>query len=102
METEPAVSGSESYSSEDSVSEDFSGDAPEGRLCAPPIATPLDDNVLWGSGKINIDSLKRHLYGEGRLTDAQLFWLIERAFSVFCLEENLIILDAPATGIVLF
>lgn len=97
METEPAVSGSESYSSEDSVSEDFSGDAPEGRLCAPPIATPLDDNVLWGSGKINIDSLKRHLYGEGRLTDAQLFWLIERAFSVFCLEENLIILDAPAT-----
>jgi len=66
------------------------------RQCPPPITTFLPDEV-FKPGAVALPELKKQLYGEGKLLDSQVFWLIDQVLEIFCSEENIVVLDSPAT-----
>lgn len=53
-------------------------------------------------GKPDIAFLKNHFYREGRLTEEQALWIIERGTALLRAEPNLLEVDAPITGVLQF
>jgi serine/threonine-protein phosphatase 2B catalytic subunit len=49
--------------------------------------------------KPDIAFLKNHFYREGRLTEDQALWIIERGTALLRAEPNLLEVDAPITGV---
>jgi len=48
--------------------------------------------------KPDVAFLKNHFYREGRLTEEQAIWIIERATELLRKEPNVLNVDAPITG----
>jgi len=48
--------------------------------------------------KPDINFLKNHFYREGRLSDEQALYILEKATDLLKQEPNLISVDAPVTG----
>ena len=48
--------------------------------------------------KPDIAFLKNHFYREGRLTEDQALWIIERGTEVLKRESNVLEVEAPITG----
>eukprot|EP01129_Flabellula_baltica_P017481 TRINITY_DN96_c0_g3_i2.p1 TRINITY_DN96_c0_g3~~TRINITY_DN96_c0_g3_i2.p1 ORF type:complete len:536 (+),score=109.09 TRINITY_DN96_c0_g3_i2:19-1626(+) len=67
----------------------------------PPITTFLTEDQFWigeGSEKVlNVQNIRDHLEGEGRLTDDQVTCIVNGAKSIFYQEDNILIIDAPLT-----
>jgi hypothetical protein len=63
----------------------------------PPIASPLE-NVWLEGGKPNLDALRQHFTGEGRLHDADAAEIVRRATKIFKAEPNLLEVPQPVTG----
>lgn len=49
--------------------------------------------------KPDIAFLKNHFYREGRLTEDQAMYILEKASDVLRSEPNLLEVDAPITGV---
>lgn len=74
----------------------FSTDVP-----APAVCEPTDEQ-FWSKerpGYPDLDFLKRHLYREGRLSEEQAIYIINKASDIFKQEPNLLHVAAPITGI---
>ncbi|KAI8373213.1 serine/threonine-protein phosphatase 2B catalytic subunit A1 [Radiomyces spectabilis] len=66
---------------------------------APAVGFPTDDE-FWSKerpGLPNIAFLKDHFYREGRLTEEQALYILEKATEILKTEENLLEVDAPIT-----
>jgi len=66
---------------------------------------PPTDEQFWSKldpSKPDIAFLKNHFYREGRLTDDQALFIIERATELLRQEPNMLEIDAPITGTHLF
>lgn len=62
---------------------------------------PPTQEQFWSKddpSKPDIAFLKNHFYREGRLTEDQALFIIERATDVLRQESNLLEIDAPITG----
>lgn len=62
---------------------------------------PPTQEQFWSKddpSKPDIAFLKNHFYREGRLTEDQALFIIERATDVLRQEPNLLEIDAPITG----
>lgn len=62
---------------------------------------PPTDEQFWSKvdpSKPDIAFLKNHFYREGRLTEDQALFIIERASELLRQEPNLLEIDAPITG----
>ncbi|KAF8318716.1 serine/threonine protein phosphatase 2B [Clavulina sp. PMI_390] len=65
-----------------------------------PAMSPPTDAQFWSSvdpSKPDIAFLKNHFYREGRLTEEQAMFIIERATEILRQESNLLEIDAPIT-----
>ncbi|KAJ1956499.1 hypothetical protein IWQ62_005287 [Dispira parvispora] len=73
------------------------------RVCqqvAPPTAhipTPAEFFVDVDQTRPNAPFLKEHFFREGRLTEAQALWIINRGTELLTAEPNMLELDAPVT-----
>ncbi|KAK5627410.1 hypothetical protein RRF57_003125 [Xylaria bambusicola] len=73
------------------------------RVCkdvqAPAMFKPTDEQFFEDDShtKPNIAFLKQHFYREGRLTDEQALWIIQRGTELLRKEPNLLEMDAPIT-----
>ena len=67
---------------------------------APAMTTPTDAQFFSRADptKPDIAFLKNHFYREGRLTEDQALWIIERGTALLRAEPNLLEVDAPITG----
>jgi serine/threonine-protein phosphatase 2B catalytic subunit len=80
---------------------------------APAFSKPTDEEFLlpddgtgtvtgeggpWEGRKPNHAFLKNHFYREGRLTEEQALFIIQRASEILRNEPNLLEIDAPITG----
>lgn len=68
---------------------------------APAVCEPTDEQ-FWSKerpGYPDLDFLKRHLYREGRLSEEQAIYIINKATDIFKQEPNLLHVAAPITGI---
>ncbi|KAI8331621.1 Metallo-dependent phosphatase-like protein [Choanephora cucurbitarum] len=66
---------------------------------APAVHLPTDEQ-FWSNekpGYPNIHFLKEHFYREGRLTESQALYILEKGKEIFRLEENLLDIPAPVT-----
>lgn len=66
---------------------------------------PPTDAQFWSSAdptKPDIAFLKNHFYREGRLTEEQAIYILEKATEILRSESNLLEVDAPITGRQLF
>lgn len=64
--------------------------------------SPPTDAQFWSKvdpSKPDIAFLKNHFYREGRLTEDQAMFIIERATEILRAEPNLLEIDAPITGV---
>ncbi len=52
--------------------------------------------------KPDVSFLKNHFYREGRLTEEQALWIIEKATELLRKEPNVLNVDAPITGVFQF
>jgi serine/threonine-protein phosphatase 2B catalytic subunit len=61
---------------------------------------PTDDEFFSKEdpSKPDIAFLKNHFYREGRLTEDQALYILEKASDVLAAEPNLLMVDAPITG----
>jgi len=48
--------------------------------------------------KPDIAFLKNHFYREGRLTEEQALWILQKGTEVLKAEPNILTVDAPITG----
>ncbi|KAB5591203.1 Protein phosphatase 3, catalytic subunit [Ceratobasidium theobromae] len=66
---------------------------------APAMTRPTDAQFFSrvDPGKPDIAFLKNHFYREGRLTEEQALWIIERGTALLRAEPNLLEVDAPIT-----
>ena len=66
---------------------------------APATFTPTDEQFFEDDTrtKPNINFLKQHFYREGRLTQEQALWIIQKGAEVLRAEPNLLEMDAPIT-----
>lgn len=67
---------------------------------APAVCVPTEEQ-FWSSerpGYPDLDFLKRHLYREGRLSEEQAIYIINKATDIFKQEPNLLHVAAPITG----
>ncbi|KIY47331.1 serine/threonine-protein phosphatase 2B catalytic subunit A1 [Fistulina hepatica ATCC 64428] len=68
---------------------------------APAMHVPTDAQFFANGGadrtKPDIAFLKNHFYREGRLTEAQAFWILERGTALLRAEPNVLTVDAPIT-----
>lgn len=65
---------------------------------------PPTNDQFWSKldpSKPDIAFLKNHFYREGRLTEDQALFIIERATEVLRQESNILEIDAPITGTLL-
>ncbi|SPN98882.1 related to phosphoprotein phosphatase 3-alpha catalytic chain [Cephalotrichum gorgonifer] len=73
------------------------------RVCkdvqAPAMTKPSDEEFFEDEAKTkpNIAFLKQHFYREGRLTEEQALWILNRGTEVLRAEPNLLEMDAPIT-----
>lgn len=69
---------------------------------APAMSTPTPEQFFNNRGqdqsKPDINFLKNHFYREGRLTEEQALWIIEKATDILKKEPNVLSVDAPITG----
>lgn len=67
---------------------------------APAMTRPTDAQFFSrvDPTKPDIAFLKNHFYREGRLTEEQALWIIERGTELLRAEPNLLEVDAPITG----
>lgn len=49
--------------------------------------------------KPDIAFLKNHFYREGRLTEDQALWILEKGTEILRSEPNVLSVDAPITGV---
>ena len=49
--------------------------------------------------KPNVAFLKSHFYREGRLSEEQAMWILEKGTEILREEPNLLHVDAPVTGL---
>ncbi|OLL24602.1 Serine/threonine-protein phosphatase 2B catalytic subunit [Neolecta irregularis DAH-3] len=66
---------------------------------APAFHMPTDDQ-FWSEqdpDKPDIAFLKNHFYREGRLTEEQALWILEKGTEILRTEPNLLEVDAPIT-----
>jgi serine/threonine-protein phosphatase 2B catalytic subunit len=66
---------------------------------APAFRPPTDQEFFSPEdrSKPNIQFLKQHFYREGRLTEEQALWIIQRGTEMLRQEPNLLEMDAPIT-----
>ncbi|KAI9803905.1 MAG: hypothetical protein M1825_001785 [Sarcosagium campestre] len=73
------------------------------RVCrdvqAPAFRTPTQEELVSPEDptKPNLAFLKQHFYREGRLTEDQALWILERGTEILKSEPNLLEMDAPIT-----
>lgn len=73
------------------------------RVCkdvqAPAMTKPTDEQFFEDETKTKPDIafLKQHFYREGRLTDEQALWILQRGTEILREEPNLLEMDAPIT-----
>jgi serine/threonine-protein phosphatase 2B catalytic subunit len=62
--------------------------------------TPTDSQFFSATdpSKPDIAFLKNHFYREGRLTEEQCLFIIEKGTEILKKEPNLLEVDAPVTG----
>ena len=67
---------------------------------APAMLKPTDDQFFSKSdrSKPDIAFLKNHFYREGRITEDQAMYILEKASEILRNEPNLLEVDAPITG----
>lgn len=67
---------------------------------APAVALPTDEE-FWSKerpGLPDIKFLKDHFYREGRLTEEQALFILEKGTDILKTEPNLLEVGAPITG----
>jgi serine/threonine-protein phosphatase 2B catalytic subunit len=67
---------------------------------APAVHLPTEDE-FWSKekpGLPDIHFLKDHFYREGRLTETQALFILEKGKEILRLEKNLLDIPAPVTG----
>ncbi len=68
-----------------------------------PIWKYMDAKELWADdGLPDITNLKRHLLHEGRLNPKDAITLVQKASAIFRKEPNLLQLQDPITGMVVY
>ncbi|KAG6137656.1 3',5'-cyclic-nucleotide phosphodiesterase (PDEase) (3':5'-CNP), partial [Claviceps purpurea] len=73
------------------------------RVCkdvqSPAMAKPTDEQFFddESQSKPNIAFLKQHFYREGRLTEEQALWILQKGTEILRAEPNLLEMDAPIT-----
>ncbi|KAH6987698.1 Metallo-dependent phosphatase-like protein [Ilyonectria sp. MPI-CAGE-AT-0026] len=73
------------------------------RVCkdvqAPAMFKPTDEQFFEDDThtKPDINFLKQHFYREGRLTDEQALWILNKGTEILRAEPNLLEMDAPIT-----
>ena len=68
---------------------------------APERSKPEDSEFLrrvGGNVKPDVVFLRRHFHGEGKLSESQAIWILEKAAEVFQAEPNVLDLEAPITS----
>jgi serine/threonine-protein phosphatase 2B catalytic subunit len=68
---------------------------------APPVVKLATDEQFWSKDKEgypDIHFLKDHFYHEGRLTENQALYILEKGKELFSEEKNLLQIPAPVTG----
>jgi serine/threonine-protein phosphatase 2B catalytic subunit len=68
---------------------------------APAVHLPTEEQ-FWSKekpGLPDIRFLKDHFYREGRLTESQALYILEKGKEILKLENNLLEIPAPVTGI---
>ena len=72
------------------------------KVQAPAMQVPTPEQFFANGGrdrsKPDIAFLKNHFYREGRLTEEQAIWIIDRATELLRREPNVLNVDAPITG----
>lgn len=67
----------------------------------PERAKPEDSEFLrrvGGNVKPDVVFLRRHFHGEGKLSESQAIWILEKAAEIFQSEQNVLDLEAPITS----
>jgi len=64
----------------------------------PPTPEQFWNNHGQDQSKPDVAFLKNHFYREGRLTEEQALWILEKATEVLRKEPNVLEVDAPITG----
>ncbi|KAG6087040.1 3',5'-cyclic-nucleotide phosphodiesterase (PDEase) (3':5'-CNP) [Claviceps sp. LM218 group G6] len=73
------------------------------RVCkdvqSPAMTKPTDEHFFDDESqtKPNIAFLKQHFYCEGRLTEEQALWILQKGTEILRAEPNLLEMDAPIT-----
>lgn len=68
---------------------------------APERSKPEDSEFLrrvGGNVKPDVVFLRRHFHGEGKLSESQAVWILEKAAEIFQAEPNVLDLEAPITS----
>lgn len=69
---------------------------------APAMFKPTPEQFFNKRGqdrtKPDIAFLKNHFYREGRLTEEQALWILEKGSDILRKESNVLQVDAPITG----
>lgn len=68
---------------------------------APERIKPEDSEFLrrvGGNVKPDVVFLRRHFHGEGKLSESQAIWILEKAAEIFQAEPNVLDLEAPITS----
>lgn len=68
---------------------------------APERSKPEDSEFLrrvGGNVKPDVVFLRRHFHGEGKLSESQAIWILEKAAGIFQAEPNVLDLEAPITS----
>jgi serine/threonine-protein phosphatase 2B catalytic subunit len=65
--------------------------------------TPTSEQFFSSTdpSKPDIAFLKNHFYREGRLTEEQAMWILQKGTEVLREEPNVLNVDAPITGVYL-
>jgi len=68
---------------------------------APERNKPEDSEFLrrvGGKVKPDVVFLRRHFHGEGKLSESQAIWILEKAAEIFQAEPNVLDVEAPVTS----
>lgn len=68
---------------------------------APPVVKLATDEQFWSQereGYPDINFLKDHFFHEGRLTENQALYILEKGKDLLAQENNLLQIPAPVTG----
>ena len=67
---------------------------------APAMNIPTDEQFFSKTeGKPDIVYLKNHFHREGRVKEEHALYIFEKATEIFQTEPNLLLVDAPVTGV---